>query len=309
MPLKKRIHPVIKVQLHPRNKHRERYDFHQLTVTCPELGSHIKLNEYRDESIDFSDPQAVLLLNKALLEHYYNINYWTIPPGYLCPSIPGRADYIHYIADLLENDKRIDDRKRIKCLDIGVGASCVYPIIGSKEYEWFFVGSDIDPVAIASANHIIVSNPQLINKIEIRLQSNPNHIFKGIIQPDDFIDVTICNPPFHSSAKDALSGTQRKLRNLKMENKSKPILNFGGIHNELWCTGGEERFINKMILESKLYSTSCLWFSTLVSKESHLKKALSAIEQIKAELKIIPMAQGNKISRILAWTFNNKISC
>ena len=90
-----------KTVLHPRNKHRDRYDFKQLIATYPEFSKYVKPNAFGDESIDFANPKAVKWLNKALLKLYYSIEYWDIPAGYLCPPIPGRADYIHHIADLL----------------------------------------------------------------------------------------------------------------------------------------------------------------------------------------------------------------
>ena len=305
----KREHPKEKSQLHPRNKHRERYDFKLLIDTCPELASYVKLNAYNDESIDFFNPEAVKMLNKALLKHNYDIDYWDIPKGYLCPPIPGRADYIHHIADLLSscNNGIIPKGDKIKCIDIGVGANCVYPIIGYKEYGWSFVGTDIDAVSIASANKIIEMNPNLKATIQIRFQKNPKDIFNGIINKEELFDITICNPPFHASAKDAQAGTVRKLSNLKNKKVKDINLNFGGINNELWCEGGEERFVANMITQSKLYSTSCFWFTTLISKESNLKSVYYMLDKVKAvEIKTIPMGQGNKISRIVAWTFLNK---
>ena len=302
----KKEHPKEKSQLHLRNKHRERYDFKALVKSSPDLAQYVKLNNYRDESIDFFDPQAVQALNKALLKHYYSIDDWSIPENYLCPPIPGRADHIHYVADLLAstNSGKIPRGSQIRCLDIGVGANCVYPIIGNKEYGWSFVGSDIDPVAIKSANKIINSNSLLQSKVELRLQSDRKNIFKGIIKPNEYFDLTICNPPFHASAAEAQSGTLRKLSNLKHKKITKANLNFGGKNNELWCEGGEERFVKNMIKESVQFSHSCSWFSTLISKSSNLKLALAELEKVKAlEVKIIPMSQGNKISRILAWRF------
>lgn len=163
---------LIKSRLHPRNKHRERYNFNQLISSSPDLAQHVKPNRYGDESIDFSDPKAVLALNKALLKHYYGIISWDIPDGYLCPPIPGRADYIHHIAELLaqHNFGKIPTGKNIKCLDIGVGANCVYPIIGNHEYGWSFIGSDIDAVSLDSAQKIVDSNPTLSNNVELRYQ-------------------------------------------------------------------------------------------------------------------------------------------
>lgn len=303
---KKREHPKVKSGLHPRNRHRGRYDFKLLSANCPELAPFVKVNAYNDESIDFFDPQAVKMLNKALLKQYYGIGYWNIPPGYLCPPIPGRADYIHHIADLLGscNHGKIPTGNQIKCLDIGVGANCVYPIIGNKEYGWSFIGTDIDPVSIESAGKIVELNPILKGKIELRLQNTSIDIYSGIIQKDECIDLTICNPPFHASFAAAQSGTLRKLNNLNSKRITKSVLNFGGQNNELWCKGGEEGFVNNMIHQSIQFATSCFWFSTLISKESNLKSVYEALSKSDAvEVKTIAMGQGNKISRIVAWTF------
>jgi len=303
---KKKEHPKEKTRLHPRNRHRERYDFKQLIDSCPELAPFVALNSYNDESIDFFNPEAVKMLNKALLKRYYDIDHWSIPSNYLCPPIPGRADYIHHIADLLgsSNDDKIPTGHRIKVLDIGVGANCIYPIIGIKEYGWSFIGSDIDPVAIESANTIIDLNPILKGKIELRLQNKPGDIFYGIIQRDEHVDLSISNPPFHASLAEAQSGARRKLTNLTHKKISKPILNFGGQNSELWCEGGEERFVRDMIMESKQFSTSCFWFSTMISKQSRLEPVYETLKKVEAvEVKTIPMGQGTKTSRVVAWTF------
>ena len=302
----KREHPKEKSRLHPRNRHRERYDFKQLVESCPELANFVRMNVYEDESIDFSDPEAVKMLNKALLKRFYDIENWDIPPGYLCPPIPGRADYIHHMADLMcvRNFGKIPTGPGIKCLDVGVGANCVYPFIGNKEYGWSFIGSDIDPVAIESAKKIIELNPFLRDKIGIRLQAQPNDIFFGVLQKDEIIDLVVCNPPFHTSLAEAQSGNLRKLNNLNQEKITKPTLNFGGQENELWCKGGEEKFVRDMVRQSKFFSTASFWFSALISKQSHLRNVNEALSKAGgAEVKTIPVGQGNKSGRIVAWSF------
>jgi len=302
----KKEHQKIKSKLHPRNKNRERYDFNQLIRSSPELAPYVKPNIYGDESVDFANPEAVKALNKALLMHHYGINNWDIPIGYLCPPVPGRADYIHHIADFLgkNNFGEIPKGPKIKCLDIGVGASCIYPIIGSHEYNWSFIGSDIDPVAIESSNQIIESNPALQGKVECKLQHNPKDFFIGIIKKDELMDLSICNPPFHASAKEAEAGSIRKIHNLNSKKLIAPILNFGGQNHELWCEGGEEKFVHNMILQSKKFAASCFCFSTLISKASNLKSIYNALEQAEAfAVETIAMGQGNKISRIVVWTF------
>lgn len=307
---KKKIQAKEKQGFHPRNKHGARYDFKSLIATCPELNAFVKQNEYGDESIDFFDPEAVKMLNKALLKHYYDIENWDIPKNYLCPPIPGRAEYIHQVADLLlsdnagfQKDKHFPG-ERITCLDIGVGANCVYPIIGIKEYNWHFVGTDIDVTALESAQKIIEANPFLKDKLDLQLQPSKRNIFQDIILEDEQFDITICNPPFHSSLQEAQAGTVRKLKNLTQKKVSKPVLNFGGQSNELWCEGGEEKFITDMIWQSKKFAQSCLWFTTLVSKESNLRSIYRLLNKLEAvEVRTINMELGNKKSRIVAWTF------
>ena len=231
------------------------------------------------------------------------------PDENLCPPIPGRADYIHHMADILgeTNSGKIPIGDAITCLDIGLGASCIYPILGVAEYNWKFIGSDIDPKSIASAKSIINDNPMLKDKIECRLQKKSNAIFRGIIKKGETIDLIVCNPPFHSSIEDAQKGTRRKVKNLSGKKVKTPELNFSGIRNELICEGGEYQFIQNMIKESKSFSKNGYWFSTLVSKQSNLKGIQKTLENINvSQLKTIPMDTGNKTSRIIAWTFLSK---
>ena len=296
----------VKTRLHSRNKNRERYDLSALTTSNPELKNYIMPNKFGVESVDFSNPLAVKLLNKALLNHYYGIKNWEFPDENLCPPIPGRADYIHHIADLLgeNNFGTIPIGDKITCLDVGIGASCIYPIIGVTEYDWKFIGSDIDPKSIASAQNIVNSNSSIKDKIECRLQKKSKDVFHGIIGKEDKIDLIICNPPFHSSIEDAQKGTRRKIKNLSGKKVKTPELNFAGISNELICDGGEYKFIQNMIRESEKFSKNCYWFSTLVSKQSNLKGIFKLLEKIEAnQIKRIPMGTGNKSSRIVAWTF------
>lgn len=299
----------VKTRLHSRNRNRERYDLSALTTSNPELANYIKPNKYGSDSVDFSNPVAVKILNKALLNHYYGVKNWEFPDENLCPPIPGRADYIHHMADLLSENNfgKIPIGNQITCFDIGIGANCIYPIIGVIEYDWKFIGSDIDRKSIESAQNIVNSNSSLKQKVECRLQENSKDVFFGIISREDKIDLSICNPPFHSSLEDAQKGTRRKVKNLSGKRVETPQLNFAGISDELICDGGEYKFIHNMIRESERFSKNCFWFSTLVSKQSNLKGIYKSLEKLEAnQVKTIPLGTGNKSSRIVAWTFLSK---
>ena len=299
-------------KLHPRNRHQGRYDFQRLIQTDADLANFVGVNAHGELGIDFADPAAVKALNRALLKDSYGIQAWDIPPQNLCPPVPGRADYVHYLADLLAGSNRgvIPNNKLIQVLDIGTGANCIYPLIGQSEYGWRFVATDINAASLENAQAILDANPALAQHITLRLQPSPNAIFSGIVFDDEWFDLTLCNPPFHASLAEASAGTQRKWKNLGKQTAkttSSPGLNFGGQDEELWCSGGEEGFIQRMISESVQWNARCFWFTTLVSKSASLPGIYAALKRAGVqEHKTITMSQGQKQSRLVAWTFLNQ---
>lgn len=288
---------IKKGELHKDNPHKGKYDFDKLVKALPSLEKYVILNPLGEKTIDFSNPEGVKILNKALLKAYYNISFWDIPEGYLCPPIPGRMDYLCYLNDLF-------DQKKLRVLDIGIGANCIYPLLGSQNFGWDFVGTDIDEVSIKTASLLVASNKNLKGKIELRQQKNKDYIFKGILKEKEKFHLSMCNPPFHSSLEEALEGNLRKRNNLSKDNVKEAKLNFGGQKAELWCQGGELLFLKKMIKESLEFKDNIIWFTSLVSKGDNIKPLEKLLKKIGAkEIKIINMSQGQKISRILAWTF------
>ncbi|WP_084404977.1 23S rRNA (adenine(1618)-N(6))-methyltransferase RlmF [Aliagarivorans taiwanensis] len=301
-----------KASLHPRNPHQGRYDFARLIEVHPPLHDFVRANPKGDNTIDFADPAAVLCLNQALLASHYGVGLWQLPPGYLCPPIPGRADYIHHLADLLGGGAKPPEGKQVRILDVGTGASVIYPILGAHSYGWQFVASDIDPVSVSCAQTIVQSNPGLKGLVKVKQQNDPEQIFAGIIGRDQFFAATMCNPPFHASLEEALQANQRKRQNLaaaKGESVAETSpeqskLNFGGQKAELWCPGGEIQFLSKMLKESTHFAQQVGWFTSLVSKSSNLKALEKLARQLKVKkTKVIAMGQGQKQSRLFAWRF------
>ena len=170
------------------------------------------------------------------------------------------------------------------------------------------MGSDIDPVALASANTIVQAN-KLGKAISLRQQTQPRQILQGLLGREERFAVTLCNPPFHASLQEATRGSQRKWRALgKADPKRKlPVLNFGGQNNELWCEGGEIRFVTQLINESVAVGQQVLWFSTLVSKAANLPAIQAALGKVNAvQVRVVEMGQGQKQSRFVAWTFQSE---
>lgn len=289
-----------KEQLHPQNRFRNGYDFSWLIASSPRLAAFVGPNAYGDASIDYANPEAVKALNQALLKDAYGIENWDVPPGYLCPPIPGRSDYLHHLADL----PGIGD-KPVRVLDIGMGANCIYPLIGAREYGWRFVGSETDPKALQWAKKLVAANPAVADLIECRLQRSPLACFNGVTTAGETFDLSMSNPPFHASAAAAAEGTRRKQRNLGTKTRSAaPVLNFGGQAGELWCEGGELAFVRRVIVESAERPGLCRWFTTLVSDAAHLPRLFHSLKAVKAlDVQTLDMVHGQKKSRILAWTY------
>jgi 23S rRNA (adenine1618-N6)-methyltransferase len=260
------------------------------------------VNSYQTQTIDFANPKAVKALNTALLYSYYNIKYWEFPDENLCPPIPGRVEYIHHLADLL---KASGIKENITVLDIGTGATCIYPLLGNAEYAWRFLASDVDDNSLKNAHKIIDKN-NLSNKIKLTFQADKSQILKGIINPSEKITACMCNPPFFKSEGEALEATTRKLKGLGRQNDT-IVRNFSGTSNELWYKGGEKAFLHNYLYESSFYKEQCFWFTALVSHKDHVRPMKVSLNKLGAtNVKVIHMMQGNKTSRIIAWTFLNE---
>jgi 23S rRNA (adenine1618-N6)-methyltransferase len=268
-------------------------------VVYPDLLPFTFVNKYENKTIDFANPKAVKALNSALLIKHYGISHWSFPDTNLCPPIPGRVDYIHHIADLLKSS---GIEKNIKVLDIGTGATCIFPLLGYAVYNWKFVGTDIDEASLENANDIITNN-HFSNAISLRHQTDASQIFKNVLEENDAFSVSMCNPPFHKSEDEALEATKRKLKGLNLDGKGL-IRNFSGTQNELWYKGGEKAFLHNYLYESSLFKDQCIWFTTLVSKKELVKGIQISLKKLGTKtVKVINMGQGNKVSRMVAWTF------
>ncbi len=257
-----------------------------------------------EPGINFADPNAVKTLYQARLVHFYQLNHWDLPEGYLCPAVPGRLDYLLHLQDVLQQSHqgKLPKRRHLTVLDIGCGANLIYPLLAVRALGWRAIASDIDSTALAHARQLITEH-QLQAQIELRAQSDSQAIFDGLLKPGDYVDVTLCNPPFHSSAAEAAAGSSRKRQNLGLAADA-AALNFAGQSHELWCPGGEAEFIRRMIQQSQSIGHQVYWFSCLVAKKQHLPAIQQQLRELGVtESRLVEMAQGNKQSRFVCWSF------
>lgn len=290
-----------KAGLHRQNPFAAPYPLLELCQLQPALQSHLRETP-AGLSVDFANPAAVQALNAALLHWRCALADYHLPAGNLCPAVPGRLDYLLYLRDLLLADhagKSIPASK-IQLLDVGCGANLIYSLLGACELKWQVVATDIDAASLQHAQQLLAQY-QLEKRIVLRQQPDPLKIFSNILVAGQYVDLTVCNPPFHADSATAAAGTARKRRGLGMANDG---LNFAGQSNELWCDGGERGFLRRMIDESRQFGSQVYWFSSLVSKAENLAPLQQQLQAVGvSRQQVIPMQQGNKQSRILCWSF------
>ena len=287
--------------MHKNNKHSGDYDLEALVAVEERLKPFVHESEFGKMTIDFSSPKAVKALNTALLKLHYDVTYWEFPDVNLCPPIPGRVEYIHILNDLLKSSKLKTD---INVLDIGTGATCIYPLLGNAQYGWKFTASEMDKRALDNSEKIIIQN-KLESEIELRFQLNPENILDGIVKPSDRFSVSMCNPPFFKDVAEATDKFQQKLKGLgKSADQER---NFSGTQKELCYPGGEKAFLHNYLYQSSLYKMSCFWYTSLVSKHALVGSMEKSLKKLgSTAIKILPMQLGNKRGRVVAWTFLNE---
>jgi 23S rRNA A1618 N6-methylase RlmF len=158
-------------KMHPRNKYAEKPpDFDLLAGLYPDFKQYVTYGGNQRPRIDWTDFNATRELTRSLLYHDYGISWW-IPDGQLCPTVPNRANYIHWIEDLLALAPapwHSSGAHQVAGIDIGTGANCIYPLLGASMHGWSFVGTDITTVALEWAKWNLESNPHVSALIEVR---------------------------------------------------------------------------------------------------------------------------------------------
>uniref|UniRef100_A0A0A9GDC5 U6 small nuclear RNA (adenine-(43)-N(6))-methyltransferase n=1 Tax=Arundo donax TaxID=35708 RepID=A0A0A9GDC5_ARUDO len=307
--------------IHPRNRYASAApDFAALAELYPSFRPFVSVSERGRASIDFTDFAATRELTRVLLLHDHGVNWW-IPDGQLCPTIPNRSNYIHWIEDLLSSDlipPICSSSGRVRGFDIGTGANCIYPLLGASLLGWSFVGSDVTDVALEWAKKNVESNPHLAELIEIRnanavsiasesetigseaamentlepvddLTKSKPLILVGVVKESESFDFCMCNPPFFESIEEA---------------GLNPKTSCGGTIEEMVCPGGELAFITHIIEDSVSLKNSFRWFTSMVGRKANLKLLISKVREAGASVvKTTEFVQGQTARWGLAWSF------
>ncbi|CAN6277375.1 unnamed protein product [Urochloa humidicola] len=303
--------------IHPRNRYAAAApDFAALAELYPSFRPFVSVSERGRASVDFTDFSATRELTRVLLLHDHGVNWW-IPDGQLCPTIPNRSNYIHWIEDLLSSNlipPIPSSSGRVRGFDIGTGVNCIYPLLGASLLGWSFVGSDVTDVALEWAKKNVESNPHLAELIEIRnanaasfiseseaivrdnilepeegraMQKPP--VLVGVVKESESFDFCMCNPPFFESIEEA---------------GLNPKTACGGTAEEMVCDGGELAFVTHIIEDSVSVKNSFRWFTSMVGRKANLKLLMSKAREAGASVvKTTEFVQGQTARWGLAWSF------
>lgn len=281
--------------MHPRNIYKTPPDFKSLALEFPDFCKYLKQDITGKVTFNFKDVNALRTLSTILLKKDFGLDV-DIPTNKLIPTIPLRLNYLLWIEDLLSI---INSKENIYGIDIGTGASCVYPLIGAKKFGWYMIGTDIDEDSIIDARSNVARN-SLDNQIQL-LKVSGNTIFEeiNIDNSEKIYDFCMCNPPFFS--------TPQELNPFfKSRKTSRPIPKnaFCASINEVVINGGEIEFISKIIEESVKFKNKIKIFTTMVGHKNslpHLKSKLRNVDV--TSFKQTEFCQGHTTRWGLAWTF------
>ncbi|KAL0073039.1 hypothetical protein F4703DRAFT_1800025 [Phycomyces blakesleeanus] len=284
--------------MHPRNQYKNNPpNFKQLAKECPELQPFVcglESNPY----IDFKNPEASRALTIALLERDFGLQV-DFPLDRLCPTVPNRLNYILWLQDLLKETMQ-DKPDHILGMDIGVGASCIYPLLGCvSDPTWSFIGTDIDQVSIEYAQKNVERN-QLQDRITLIHNTDPNLIFLWDKIPlNSRFAFSMCNPPFYESEDEIKDNSQAKLL--------EPSAICTGTKGEMITKGGEYGFIERMIKESILHKGRIKWYTSMIGQKKTIKPIVNTLKDLNINNYVVTEFNQGKTKRwAIGWSFDTQ---
>ncbi|CAN1276448.1 RNA N6-adenosine-methyltransferase mettl16 [Linum perenne] len=339
MPSKKnkRKRPEQRPTIHRRNKYADTPpNFAELASLYPSFEPFVFYSRDGRPRIDWTDFNATRELTKVLLLHDHSINWW-IPDGQLCPTVPNRSNYIHWIEDLLSSEiipKNRMDGDVVKGFDIGTGANCIYPLLSASLLGWSFVGSDITDVALEWAERNVRNNPHVAELIEIRrvpvggsemsteelAAAQPvDHGSKDdeeaklepscSLETEDVADSRYCGPHIllgvvkEGEKFDFCMCNPPFFESIE-EAGLNPKTACGGTPEEMVCHGGEQAFVTRMIDDSVVLKDSFRWYTSMLGRKINLKLLTSKLREVGATVvKTTEFVQGQTCRWGLAWSF------
>ncbi|KAI6776817.1 hypothetical protein HG530_000762 [Fusarium avenaceum] len=245
----------------------------------------------------FNDPECVMQLTKTLLKLDFGLQL-ELPDDRLCPPVTNRHNYLLWLKGLLDSTSYEKQGRQIVGLDIGTGASCIYPLLGCTERDWKFIATDIDSKSLEYARKNVS-----LNKLEHRIHVMERKPSDTVIPLDDLgidnIAFTMSNPPFYKSEAELVASAKQKSR--------PPFTACTGAKVEMVTVGGEVAFVDRVLKESLVLRERAQWYTSMFGFLTSLIEFVDKLREHNIDnYAVTEFVQGNKTRRwAIAWSFGS----
>jgi 23S rRNA A1618 N6-methylase RlmF len=108
--------------------------------------------------------EFTMALTRALLKTYLDLQLPYLETNHLCPPVPNRFFYLHWIhSELLP---QLGPRNPLFGMDVGSGATAIYSLLAAKFFNCHMFTTEIDPAAASMALQNVQAN-QLEARIHV----------------------------------------------------------------------------------------------------------------------------------------------
>ena len=268
-------------------------DFKALSERYPDILKKEYLIDKGDGrvTLKFEDPKVSIALTRATLKDAFEIEC-EIPEDRLCPPVPNRVNYIKWLNELLSlklvSDSNDSKREQFTGLDIGVGASCVYPLLGHRICGWNYVGTEIDRKYFEWAMRNVKRNG-FEKHVELRHVKEDDDLVSE--RDAEKVDFCMCNPPFFEDEDEVSPHPSRAC---------------SGSSNEMITKGGEVKFVSRIIENSLKLGTKLKWYTSMLGRKRSIKTLVRKLRSSNRVKEIVSSVfiQGQTRRWGLAWSFH-----
>ncbi|XP_031208895.1 RNA N6-adenosine-methyltransferase METTL16 [Mastomys coucha] len=288
--------------MHARNRYKDKPpDFAYLASKYPDFKQHIQINLNGRVSLNFKDPEAVRALTCTLLREDFGLSI-DIPLERLIPTVPLRLNYIHWVEDLIGHQDS-DQTTLRRGIDIGTGASCIYPLLGATLNGWYFLATEVDDMCFNYAKKNVEQN-NLSDLIKVVKVPQKTLLMDALKEESEIVyDFCMCNPPFFANQLEAKGVNSRNSRRPPPSS-----VNTGGI-TEIMAEGGELEFVKRIIHDSLQLKKRLRWYSCMLGKKCSLAPLKEELRvQGVPKVTFTEFCQGRTMRWALAWSFYDDVT-
>ncbi|KAI8617884.1 ribosomal RNA large subunit methyltransferase F-like protein, partial [Chytriomyces sp. MP71] len=252
-------------------------------------------------TIDFKNPKALRELTAAILWTQFQLRL-EVPLDSLVPPIPNRLGYVCWTEHLAKPNAAESQgpSHSVHAIDIGTGASCIYPLLACKRNEdWSFLALDIDTRQIEYATENVKRN-----KLEARIAVVLNEVNDRILPPELLGDreykFCMCNPPFFKD--------EAQIRDARLAKAEAPSQASHASRTEMITHGGELAFLLRLLDESVCNELHqhIEWFTSLVGRREDYDLFVAELLERELVMQCAEFRNGKTVRWGIAWTFQKQ---